>query len=164
MPQSVVLYHRYGSLEWATRYYVSGFGGSTHSGRATALAGAEQPLVTPDISFSRWEILDAAGAKINEGSFTLIVGTAAGTVMPIHYALLVRLNSTGPGRPSVKYLHGYSEDAVDNGLIDTATLTALNIYGADLVGEGVVDSDGVAITGVSFRSFTRRKRMRQVEG
>lgn len=160
MPQSIVLYKRYGILEWANKYYVSDAAGSSYASTAVAIRDAELPLLSSAVSVDRYEHLDDDGTKLHEG-LLVGVGTNLGEILPINYAALIRLASTGPKRPSVKYLHGITESMMSNGAPGGTFLTNVASYGEALEGAGVVDSDGAAVTEAIFRRFTRRRRMRR---
>lgn len=150
-------------LEWATKYHFD-TPGEIDDSKAVQVAEAEAELCHTGITFNRWEGFDASGHKFTDGSLST-VGLIGGTdMMPIQYAILLRL-STGPliERPSVRYIHGWSEGFQSNNSTTAAFTTALNAYQTAMAAVGgYVDSDGLAVNTHLFRKFTRRRRMRRI--
>jgi hypothetical protein len=163
MPEAIILYHTYGGLEWGTKYYCGALlTGPEASIWATELAEAEANLFVDDVVITRYEWISTLGVIIAGGTLAE-PGIAGGDMQPIRYALFLRLVSTGPGRPSSKYIHGWPEPfQTDNGITGTFT-TALAAYvtGLTSASQQLVDSDGTNVTNVTFRGFSRRKRMRR---
>lgn len=160
MPIAVVLYHSYLNVEWGTKYYFEDGNFGTPVSLATALADAEGPLLSDSVLINRYEYFSPAGVKTAEGAMAN-TGERTGEIMPINYAIFVRLASGGPKRPSTKYLHGYTEDLVTDGEPNLTLSNAISAYGADLAAADVTDSDGEFVTGAIFRGFSRRRRLRR---
>lgn len=167
MPQAVpyiLIYHRVGTgiLEWATKYSHT-ISLAQNDSTASDIALAEAELCDSSVTFNRWEGFNAAGVKQAEGNITGVVGQQAGDMMPIHYAMLLRLNAAAiVGRPSTRYIHGWVEGWQTDGTINAAGLTAVTAYQNALAAMiFLTDSDGSAISSITFRGFSRRKRMRR---
>lgn len=154
------LYHTKGQFEWATIYWLIEEPDNP-AARAATLAAEEAELVHTTITFNRWE-LQHLGVKVDEGALSGIIGVDDGQVLPVNYCALVRQTSGGPARPSVRYIHGITEGSMLDGSPSTGFLASLVGYGAALVSNYVADSDGFAVSGVLFRRFSRRKRMRRL--
>lgn len=162
MPDSFVIFSYYGGLEWGNRYYVTAVA-SDIPGQADTIAQAQRELQADNVQLTRWELLDSLGHKTTEGGFSDLHGVLDGDMMPIHYALLIRFNTTGPKRPSYKYVHGYTEQLQTDGAPSSLLPTQLGLYSSGLEDADVGDSDGSVMTSITFRKFTRRKRMRHVD-
>lgn len=159
MPQSIVIYTRFGAYEPGNRYYLANPPAGAAQSIAAGLAGAQARIQTTNVSIVRYEVLDATGAKIGEGSLAQ-AGLVLGEFSEFAYCAYIRFNSAGPQRPSSKYVHGFPESAVANGIPTSTWLTSVAAYGSDLAGFDVTDSDGEAITSVTFRRGSRRKNVR----
>lgn len=152
-------------LEWATKYHWNAAGGD--DAVAEAIAQAEANLTVVGVSFNRWEWYNAAGHKAAEGNIAGVNGIHNGDMMPIKYAVLLRLNvGTILGRPSQRYIHGYPESFSTNGIPTAGLLTSRNDYSIALLsippGGDYVDSDSNVVEGHGFRTFTKRKRLRRL--
>jgi len=159
-PRAIEIYQSFGTLEWCNKYFIKDGVSITPSSLAAALVNAQKPLQCAPVSYTRYRYLDAAGSVVAEGTLTG-VGTATGDMMPIHYAILVRITGiSNVKRPSVKYIHGFTESWNTNGVWQTAGNTALAAYATALNSNNVCDSDNLLITDAVFRGFSRRKRMR----
>lgn len=161
MPSSIAIYYALSQFEPACKYYMANEGLLTQA-TAESLLNAMKPLQCIDIAYTRWEGFDADGLKVEEGALSGY-GSAGGQTMPFTYALLLRLLSVqNVKRPSVKYIHGFSEDFTQNGRPTSEFLARVAVYGIALSVAGVVDSDGGDVTGAVFRTFTRRRRVRRL--
>ena len=157
---AVVIYHIWSNLEWATKYWFAEADTTNREEQAIAVGNAEAPLISDNILINRYEAINAAGVKTSEGALS-IAGENTTDMMPINYALFIRLISSGPKRPSTKYIHGWCENMQTDGDANVTLSTAVTAYGAELIAIDVTDSDGVAINGVVFRRFSRRRHMRR---
>lgn len=155
------IYHTYQQYEWATAYWMGAAEPASPADVAEAIATLEADLVAPAIEYNRWEMI-VDGAKVDEGGISGVIGTFGGQMLPLNYCALLRLTSTGPQRPSVKYIHGITEDATTPTTPGSTWPTELFAYSAGLVSLGVKDSDGFAISGAIFRKWSRRKRIRRL--
>lgn len=158
----VVLYHTWETLEWGTKYYWGGTLPPTYP-TILALSEAEATLIKATININRYEVFSATGVKIDEGDLGTNPGALSDNMANIHYALLLREAAPAVKRPSVKYIHGYGINAfTPDGELSSAYQTLIANFGSFMAGEQWVDSDGGNITGMIFRGFSRRKKMRQI--
>lgn len=161
MPESIVLYHAFNNYEWGTRYYISPPGLEPIADIAEDLAQAESPLFSDNIAITRFEHLDNDGSIIQGGPLA-IQDANTNDMMPLNYAILIRLVSGGPKRPSTKYIHGWCENFQTDGEANTALSTAITNYSTAIVARGVQDSDDFTVVAAQFRKFTRRRRIRRL--
>lgn len=160
MPRAIEIYQQFATLEWCNKYYIPDVVAITASTLAQNLANAQKPLQSTAITYSRYRFMAADGSLVEEGSLT---GTGSGTgdMMPIHYAMLIRLQGgTEIGRPSVKYIHGWLESFQANNVPTATQNSVVAAFGTALNGLEVANSNGIEVTSVQFRGYTRRKRMR----
>jgi hypothetical protein len=158
----VVLYHTFETLEWATKYY---WGGTLPPGAVPiiALALGESALCSENVVFSRFEVNNAVGVKIDEGDLGGFPGGQIDNMVDIHYALLLREQAPANKRPSVKYIHGFTVNAFTSlGELSSDYISAVGDFSSAMAASQWVDSDGGSVSGVLFRHFTRRKKMRQL--
>lgn len=161
MAKSIILYHLFSNFEWGTRYWFADAETTPPGTLATALANAEAPLMSDVILITRFESYNTAGVKDLEGGLS-VAGTNTQDMLPITYAIFLRFVSSGPKRPSTKYIHGWCENFQTDGDLNVTGSGAVNTYSAALVAANVTDSDGVPIDGVVFRRFSRRRRIRRL--
>lgn len=162
MPRSIEVYQTFGALEWANKYYIQAGNPDSAATIAANIYTAQKVLQINTIVYSRYRYLESDGTLISEGSVTGS-GTAAGEMMPIHYALFIRLSGvTEIGRPSSKYIHGWSEGFQSGGVIVAAGTTAFNTYAAAILSYGLANSNGAILGSLQLRGFSRRKRMRRL--
>ena len=160
MPRSIEVYQKFGTLEWCNKYFIAGSNVSTANTIAQAVRDMQKPLQTTGITYTRYRHLDSDGTLMSEGALTG-TGTVATEMMPIHYALLLRITvSTEVGRPSSKYIHGWPETFQADNSLSAAGITAISNAGLALAGAGLANSQGAFAQNFIFRNFSRRKRMR----
>lgn len=162
MPYSIVLYTRYGAYEPGSRYYLTASPVPNQSSIAENLADAQALIIPSTVTIVRWELLNTLDVKIDEGALNT-AGTLSGEFSEFKFAAFIRLNSAGEKRPSTKYVHPLPESSLVNGVPTSAWLISVANYALGLLAANVADSEGNAITGVSFRRGTRRKNVRLAE-
>lgn len=161
MPYSVVLYYRSGQYEPGMRFYVP-LNVANMQGLVDTVADAVAELQSPTVLFSRWELINELGAKEGEGVLDEI-GASGGELLPFKYCAYLRMPAAQEvGRVSGKYVHGITEAATLNGNPAPSFLAAIAALSAVVVGLGLLNSNGQAITGVQFGSFTKRNKIRRL--
>jgi len=161
MPKSMVIFVSDGFYEPGCKFYFPE-GTSLNSTLAGNIGDVTKPLIGADWSVTRWESLAADGSQVSGGNIGG-AGEAGGDSVNPKYCAFVRLDSPGPGRPSSKYLHGYTESCSGpRGVATAAYLSALDDWFGVLSAAGLLDSDGVAVTGYTFRAFSRRRHVRRL--
>lgn len=164
MPEIMEVYQTNGLYEPCTKWFIEETPADAAEAlsKAFAIATAIAPLVSSAWEFVRWVSRDSAGRKRFEGNFaSYLPGTASGEVVAPKYALLLRIASAAVKRPSVKFIHGFTEGDMVNGNPSGGLLTAINAAGVALAAAGVLDSDGNPLTDLIFRSFSRRRKVRR---
>jgi len=156
MQYKVNLFKTWQGYEWANSYYKAD---DWTFGEVENLVDAEAPLMSGEVEYTRYEVINPGGVKIHDFAIGG-TGTDLAQILPIKYAALIRLNSDGIKRPSTKYIHGITEAFTNNGLPDSSFLSKITTYGTALATMDVQDSDEAPVTGATFRGFTRRKRLR----
>lgn len=157
-----MIYLRKGLYEPGQRFYFPEFAPGEPAILAADTATAMSRLVHDEATYVRWEMYDGGGLKKDEGALNVPGQVALGDCQPMKFCALLRLASDGPGRPSVKYCHGISESVVTGDEAPTSFLAAVALTGAELSALGVLDSDGFAVTGALFRSWTWRHKVNTV--
>lgn len=159
MPESIVLYTRYGAYEPGNRYYLISPPGPNAANIAAGLADAQTELQTNTVSVVRWEHLNSQGSRINSGVLA-VPGKVATEFSEFRYCSLLRLNSAGPEKPSTKFVHPLPETALQNGVPTATWLANVVDYENGLLAAEVCDSDGFIVESVSFIRGSRRKNVR----
>lgn len=160
MPESIEVYQNFNTLEWCNKYYIQAGNTNPSATIANTIRDFQKPLQTTNITYTRWRRLSGTGTLIAEGAMTG-AGTATGEMMPIHYAMLIRLIATTEvGRPSVKYIHGWSENWQSGNILTSGAITALTNMGVAVLAAGLANSNGNVLENVVFRGFSRRRRIR----
>lgn len=151
----------YGNAVWAPswKFYISDTVTDPASFANQIWAGMRN-LVSGSWTSKRWELREIGGVRISHGAMSGTAGLAIGEVQPARYCLLLSLESEADvNRPSLKYVHGYTEGLATNGLPNSTLSDAVNDAAVQLVTIGVLDSDGEPLTGISFRSYTSRRKV-----
>lgn len=151
----------YGNSVWAPswKFYISD--SVTNFGSfADQIWGGMRHLVSQAWQSKRWEARYIDGERIAHGAMSGSFGLAGGDIEPARYCILLSLESEADvNRPSLKYVHGFTEGFKTNGLPNSILSDAVNDAAVQLVTIGVLDSDGEPLTGMSFRSFTSRRKV-----
>lgn len=159
MPESIVIYTRFGAYEPGNRYYLSAPAGGAAGNIAAGLADAQSYLQTTNVTIVRWEHLASSGARITGGALN-VPGKFLGEFSEFRYCALIRFNSGGPEKPSTKFVHPLPEGALANGIPTSGWNTAVQNFEDGILPYDVADSDGVTVGSVSFLRGTRRRNVR----
>lgn len=124
-----------------------------------ALVQLERSLISTLWTYTRWEAFDELNHKVAEGAFTPTPGLVPGEPLKANFCALVRLLSTGPGRPSTKYIHGISETSVQEEAAKSEWLAELADMAQGVEDLNFTDSDGERISGLLFRKWSWRRKV-----
>lgn len=136
-----------------------------------ASTGASAPIVTLAGSFAAmlsesWRVIGyEAFNALNQltGSDTINApGTIGGDVQTYKYCSLIQLDTVVVGgHRSIKYVHGMSELAFEQGLPTADFLSRVSAFGNALVSLNFRDMNGQPVAGASYNGPSKRNRVRR---
>lgn len=136
-----------------------------------AATGASAPIVTLAGSFATllsesWDVIGyEAFNSLNQltGSDTVNApGVIGGDVQNYKYCSLIQLDTNVVGgHRSIKYVHGMSELAFENGLPTADFLNRVAAFGAALVSLNFRDMNGQLLAGASYNGPGKRNKVRR---